>query len=129
MPALTNQHVAAVTTAPAIGGKASAWNQTPRAVVGRTSKKCRANVRCRSDRHGTGRREPKEIRASAYGQDNEQGRVNAKQSIAVAAAMAAYLSGMGQNDVAMALDAPPANEAAAVVEDARLNPNEQALCG
>mmetsp|Transcript_10573 Transcript_10573/g.65021 ORF Transcript_10573/g.65021 Transcript_10573/m.65021 type:complete len:741 (+) Transcript_10573:348-2570(+) len=129
MPALTNQHVAAVTTAPAIGGKASAWNQTPRAVVGRTSKKCRANVRCRSDRHGTGRREPKEIRASAYGQDNEQGRVNAKQSIAVAAAMAAYLSGMGQNDVAMALDAPPANEAAAVVEDARPNANGQALGG
>ena len=47
----------------------------------------------------------------------------------MAADMAASLSGMGQNDVAMALDAPPANETAAVVDDARSNPDGQAFGG
>eukprot|EP00963_Diacronema_lutheri_P003477 scaffold283_cov316-Pavlova_lutheri.AAC.47 len=129
-----NQHVAAVTTVPPSTGNKDGWKRnakakSTRAVISRASSKTNAAVQTRRQATGGENRGKKQALPSTYGRHDDDRERKAKHGIAVAAALAAYLNGMGSNDVAMALDAPPATDAPAAVESARPNAGGQALAG
>lgn len=129
-----NQHVAAVTTVPPSTGNKDGWKRnakakSTRAVISRARPKTNAAVQTRRQATGGENRGKKQVLPSTYGRHDDDRERKAKHGIAVAAALAAYLNGMGSNDVAMALDAPPATDAPAAVESARPNAGGQALAG